>query len=373
MSRRRPSVPKALPVSAAVGSVVVITKHNFMGDTIVAVPLLRGVRRAFPQAQVTLLTGGMAAVALQNCPHTDRILTYSPKKEKGVSPFLRLLRGLKGDTGRRPDLCLVADRSLRSGVIAWATGAAARAGFDTEGRGWLLTHPVPYDPHSRREIESCLDILRAVAPEAERGPYDPAPELWITDAERARGAEILREHEATGPVLLGIQPGASYDGKQWATERFAAAADRLARASGGVIVLLGSGEREVQIARTMRAAMAASTPVVDLTGQTKLRETMGVLPHLTLFLGNDTGVSHLAASLGVPTVQLFGPTSARKWGHVGPNNRVLDGPGNTLETIPVEAVVDAALGLLGLHAAAERIAGGEAVASGSSSGGGYRR
>ena len=336
----------ALPPTI-VRSVLIITKHNFMGDTIVAVPLIRAARRAFPDADITLLTGGAAAVALQNCPFVDRVLTYAPKKQKGLAAYLRLVRQLRGEAGR-PDVCLVADRSIRSAALALGTRATVRAGFDTESRGWMLTHPVPYDVGARREIESCLDIVRAVAPESEFGPYDPAPELWLTAEERARGAEILHAHGAfsdRSPLLVGIQPGASYDGKQWETERYAAVADALA-ADGATIVLLGSGERELAIASRMQDAMSERSAIVDLTGRTSLRETMGVLPHLALFIGNDTGVSHIAASLGVRTLQLFGPTSARKWGHVGPKNLVIDGPGDTLKTVSADEVLRAARTLL---------------------------
>jgi ADP-heptose:LPS heptosyltransferase len=87
-------------------------------------------------------------------------------------------------------------------------------------------------------------------------------------------------------------------------------------------------------------------PVVDLTGETTLRETMGVLTHLSLFVGNDTGVNHIAASLGVPTVSLFGPTRADKWGHAGPTGIVLSAPEGDLSRLEVAPVVEAARLLL---------------------------
>ncbi len=64
-----------------VRSVLVVTKHHFMGDTIVAVPLLRAARRAFPEAAITLLTGSAAATVLQHCPHVDSLVRYDPRKQ----------------------------------------------------------------------------------------------------------------------------------------------------------------------------------------------------------------------------------------------------------------------------------------------------
>ena len=327
-----------------VQSIVVLTKHRFMGDTIVAAPLLRATRRAFPDARITLLTGRAAATALQNCPYTDQIVTYDPRgtdsnhPADGQQSLQNALKQSGNSDDARPDLCLVADRSFRSAAIAWKCGGRIRAGFATERRAALLTHPIPYDPEAR-EIECYLDILRAVAPErAGEPPYDPTPELWLTPEEPTRGAEILREalresgasDEMLARPLVGIQPGATYPGKQWPFRNFARVADFVAR-QNAVVVLVGSGDDEIRAATKMKAAMEIQdAPLIDLTGKTKLRETMGVLSHLGLFIGNDTGVNHIAASLDVPTVGLFGPTPARKWGNHGPCSAVLTAPNNDL-------------------------------------------
>jgi heptosyltransferase-2 len=204
---------------------------------------------------------------------------------------------------------------MRAAIIALLCRARIRAGFDTEGRGCLLTHRVPYDP-VKRESECCLDILRVVAPaECEGVKFDPMPLLCVTDAERKRGAVILREREAVGRMLVGIQPGASYRAKQWAPAKFAEAA----------------GDQ---------------VPIIDLTGETSMRETMGILTHLSLFIGNDTGVSHIAASLGVSTVSLFGPTLAHKWGEEGPRNIVIAAPDGSLSKLDAGPVLAAARSLL---------------------------
>jgi heptosyltransferase-2 len=327
-----------------VRSILVITKHNFMGDTIVATPLLRGIRQVYPDASITLLTGGAAAQTLREFPFVDNVEAYDPKgTQKGMAASWRLICSLRHTIGGRPDVCLVADRSVRAATIALLCRARVRAGFDTEGRGCLLTHRVPYDPE-KRESECCLDILRAVAPEV-AVDFDPMPLLCVTEVERKRGAAILREREAIGPVLVGIQPGASYHAKQWAPAKFAEVAAALA-ADGATIVLLGSGDAERKASRLLREAAGEQVPIIDLTGETSMRETMGVLTHLSLFIGNDTGVSHIAASLGVSTVSLFGPTHAEKWGEKGPRNKVIAAPDGKLRKLEVPPVLAAARSLL---------------------------
>jgi ADP-heptose:LPS heptosyltransferase len=326
--------------------IVVLTKHRFMGDAIVAVPLLRAARLAFRDARITLVTGHQAAVALESCPYFDQIVRYSPRDDRYSVRDMR--RTLRADDPKQPDVCLVADRSLRSAYIAFLLGGRVRAGFASEWRGPLLTHRVPYrrDVH---EIECFLDILRAVAPEGKDSPpYDPTPQLFLTDAERAKGADILAEREAIGSVLVGIQPGASYAAKQWDPRRFAAVAAALATDGAG-IVLLGNGPAERDASRAMRQAMPG-VPAVDLTDVTSLRETLAVLSHLSLFIGNDSGITHAAASLGVPTVGVFGPTRAAKWGHVGPRGAVLAAPDGDLARLDTAPALGAARRLLNVVA-----------------------
>ncbi|MDX1931855.1 MAG: glycosyltransferase family 9 protein [Capsulimonadales bacterium] len=320
--------------------VVVLTKHHYMGDTIVAVPLLRAARSVYPGAEITLLTGKMGAVALQECPYIDSIHCYNPRDRHYSSGNLR--KALFGD--ERPDVCLISDRSFRSAWIGYRLGARIRAGFASEGRAFLLTHRVPYRKNAP-EIECFLDILRAVAPEGkDRLPYDPTPQLFLSDSERQRGMALLREREAIGPFLVGLQAGASYPAKQWTIAGFAAVADALA-SDGHGIVLLGSGKAETDAARQLRQVIP-HVPLVDLTGATTLRETMGVLSHLSLFIGNDTGVNHMAASLGISTIGLFGPTRADKWGHDGPRGIVLSAPEGDLSRLEPGPVIDAARRLL---------------------------
>ncbi len=325
-------------------SLLVITKHHFMGDAIVAVPLLRAARRAFGDAtHISVLTGAAAATVLEGCPYANQVVAYNPKVERGYLRQMRFMREVQETT---PEMCLVVDRSFRSAVLAATTGAGTRAGFAVEYRSALLTHPVAYNL-DRREIECCLDVLRAVVPDApgERR-YDPAPELWITDAERERGESLL---EAAGagdfPTLIGIQPGATFAVKQWDTARFAAVADALAGADDAAIVLIG-GASEAETARRMSELVSPRTPVFDLTGATTLRETMAVLARMSLFISNDTGVAHIAAGLRIPLVTLFGATIAHKWGNYGPYNAVIRADDNDLSRLPVAQVTLAAARIL---------------------------
>lgn len=325
--------------------VVVFTKHRFLGDTIAALPLLAAVRDTYPEATVSLVTGRGAATLLEHSPAVHRVHAIDPKaSQRGLGGSLRLsvalvrlARALRREGP--PDLCLIPDRSLRAAAAARLTGAPIRVGFDTEGRGALLTHRVPYRD-DRREVECCLDLLRAVASEPADAPWSVLPRLVATDAERAAGRALLPDPDA---VWIGLQPGASHAYKAWPQERWVALGRRLR--DGGARVLVTGGPDEVVVGERVTSALGGDA--LDLTGKTRMRETMGLVANLACFVSADTGLGHIAAALGTPTVTLFGPTPAHKWRNVGPANRDLDAGDGAMETIPVDAVLATVRSLVG--------------------------
>lgn len=286
--------------------IAVVTKHKYMGDTLIATPLLRGIKQAFPGSQVTLLCGGAAAQVLENCPYTDTILAY--KKDDGLLALAQKLG--------KPDLCFLVDRSLRAGLLGVLCGAKTRVGFNAEFRGPLLTHRVPY-LWNKREIVAYLDLLQAVAP----GSYDPSPILWVRDEEKAAAQARLA---AEGTRFIGMQPGANDPYvREWKAEHYALVGDRLSERYGARVVLFGT-ETERKTAEAVEAQMTHK-PLM-LAGKTRLREAMALVSCCDLWIGNDGGLLHLAAGVGVPAVGIFGPTKHLRWHYDGPRNRSLVSP-----------------------------------------------
>lgn len=324
--------------------ILIATKFRFIGDTLLAVPVLRAVRAQWPHARIVLLTGGNARALLQNNPLLDEIIEFDPRgRDQGTGRFLRLVVRLRR---ARFDACLVLNRSFHSALIPALAGIPLRAGFASEGRTWLLSRPVPYDL-GKSEVDCYFDVLRAVAPDV---PTDPALALWLSDNERALAAARLREAwgEDLPPArLVGIQPGASLPEKRWPAACFAALADVLAHSDPFVRFVLVGGPDERAAADAMLPLLAPETRARtrDFVGACDLRGSLALLAHLGLFVGSDTAVLHSANALGVPTVALFGPTNPRKWGASGPRRLVLEAPSGAMDALPVDEVAAAVLRL----------------------------
>jgi heptosyltransferase-2 len=200
----------------------------------------------------------------------------------------------------------VLKRSLSSAIMALLSGAPERIGFATEGRSLLLSKSVPYR-HDRHEVDNFLAVLRADGIEI----TDTFLECWTTPEEDAAAAEMIAGAGVpAGQRLVAIHPFAANPQRGWRLEDFAILAAHF-RDQGFTPLLLGaSGDRNgFETARELFGADA-----VDLVGKCSLRVTMALLKLCSLFIGNDSGIMHLAAAVGIPLVALFGPQSPVKFG-----------------------------------------------------------
>ncbi len=334
---------------AGLERILVITKFGFLGDTIVATPFLRRLREAAPNAQITLLTGPGIPELLAGCPYVDEIKTLDRKAGRALAGTLTDAATLRAS---HYDAVFVLNRSIHSAILAALAGIPIRVGHDTELRGFSLSVRTPYD-WNKPDRECALDLLRAVG-----APAEPAmPQLWITQEESDQARERLQELGTSGDsILVGMQPGAN-DAyvREWGAQRFAFVADRLAAEYDARVILFGGTAEQATSDQT--AHMMKRPPIV-LTGSTGLREVLALISLCRLWIGNDGGLLHAAAALGVPTVGIFGPTKARRWGYQGSCHRTVavypPAPARDpktirrcLDAITPEAVYSAAQELIG--------------------------
>jgi heptosyltransferase-2 len=207
---------------------------------------------------------------------------------------------------RHFDKVFVLKRSLSSAIMALLSGAPERIGFATEGRGLLLTKRVPYRKELH-EVENFLAVLRAGGMDVK----DTFLECWTTPEEKDAAAGVIAGAGIpAGERLVAIHPFAAIPQRGWPLEDFAALAALFADQGLTPLLLGAPGDRsDFDAARAM-----FGTEVIDLVGRCSLRVTMALLQRCSLFVGNDSGIMHLAAAAGIPLVALFGPQSPVKFG-----------------------------------------------------------
>lgn len=291
-----------------------VVLKNYIGDSVMASPLVRSV------AAISGATDILAAPLVEQIFRFPdfRVRFYDPGKLSNVANLLRMAKRVREG---KYDAAFIVNRSFRSALLTRLAGIPRRIGHATEGRAWLLTDRIPYHP-TKNEALCYLDLL------GDEPSAFAQPELFVTEEERERGRELL------DGATVGIQPGARHDYKQVPVPVWQALGRRLIE-SGERLAFFGGAEERALLGEMQ-------LPGVDLVGKTTLRESMGALAGLRLLVGGDTGVMHLAASLGTPTVTAFGPTPYEKWGWFQEPHQVVVAPDRDIAKLEAATMIEAA-------------------------------
>jgi heptosyltransferase-2 len=280
----------------------------WIGDFVRCHTVVQLLRQRWPRRPIDLLTNR------NNAP----LLDYMPGVRKGIVcdlPRGRLPLGqYKALAGRlRAEgygTALIMLRTWKAALAPFLAGIPERVGFVGEARFFLINDL----RWGERRLERMIDRCAALA--LPRGTALPAvwpmPELLVSPAEVAGWKNNLGIATEARPTVA-IAPGAIGPGKRWPIARFGDLARRLAD-QGAAIWVLGS-PGETPLAREIAAA--AGPRVRDLTGP-DLRNAIIALKAADAAVSNDSGLMHIAAALGTPTVALFGPTDPRLWGPLNP-------------------------------------------------------
>ncbi|MGE0199336.1 MAG: lipopolysaccharide heptosyltransferase II [Candidatus Melainabacteria bacterium] len=295
---------------------ILVMRYRFIGDTLLTVPFLRNLRAAYPEAQIDMLVGPGSGEVLSACPYLDERLVFDTTRKHryentGDHPptsFWAYARLLKH---RQYDLAFVLKRSFSSAALALLAGIPRRVGFNTEGRGLLLTDRAPYDP-TQPEVESFLSVLSCV----DIPVTDRHLEAWWPPADGARTAEALAPYTGTNWLL---HLSASNPGKQWPAAHAAELAQRLLNDDPQLTLHALGDARDQPVYETLRQALSPSLAdrLISWCGRWTLSESLAFISQLDGAVGVDSGTLHMAAACGVPVVALFGPMDARKWAPPG--------------------------------------------------------
>ena len=275
---------------------ILVRSPNWVGDAVMALPVIPGLARLFPQASITVLAVPRVAPLFQAHPQVTDVIAYPSGRAKW-----RLLFGLRG----RFDLGLALPNSLESALSLWLAGARARVGYNTDGRRVFLTAALD-GQQNLKGLHTVFYLLGLLRTFGEISDFTP-PNLYLAESEITEAQALLASHagEAPGP-WVALSPGAAFGpAKRWPPERFAAVGARLREELGGGLALLG-GPEDRPVAEEVKRYFPEEC--LDLVGRTNLRQAMAVLSRMKLLITNDSGLMHVAAALGVPLVAVFGST-----------------------------------------------------------------
>ncbi len=289
-----------------------------IGDVVLATATLAALRRAFPYAHITWAVGAWSRHAIANHPALDAILDTgeSALPVKSVSGFARFVRQIRAG---HFDLAISLVRSPLMSAALLLSGIPYRAGIDSGGRGFGYNIRARIFPTERRhEAQVYLDVVRALGHEVSN-TWANVP---ITDADTHTVRQLLLEHSIRGPFIVGNpagghNPGMVMDAKRYPPPLFAELLNRLSATFDWPIVLI-SGPKDADIVTQVQAHLFRPAPA--FVGTLSFAQIAALAAESALYVGNDTGLTHLAAAAGAPTAMILGPSDPQRYAPFAPRS-----------------------------------------------------
>lgn len=292
------------------GGRVLVIVYGHVADTMAAIPALRSLRRAVPEARIEVLCLRSVAPILELSPYVDELVQwgdFSRKAGRGARVEKAAVLGVLATRlrARRYSAVLVFHRSASAlRRLARATASPVVAGVSDGGDGY--SHPVPpVDIESSRSENR--RVLEAVGVAEDAGPL----ELWTREADQTRADLLLGEAAGPGRRLVGLHPGSDWSCQQWLPERFAEVATLLRERLGATIAITGAPS---EVPLEAEVAGALDFEPVRLAGRTSLRELVAVIARLDVLICVNSAAAAIARAVGTPAVVLLGPEDARLTG-----------------------------------------------------------
>jgi lipopolysaccharide heptosyltransferase II len=290
--------------------ILFITLSN-IGDLVMTTPLLEALHLAYPEYVIDVVADPRSSDLLRACPYIGDVIHRD--KSAGVGGTLRLIMGLRE---RHYEIAIDLRTAFLTLFIRCGHRGQKRRGTS---RG---AHAVQ---HHFTALGPILGPL---------GDIPPA-RLWLDDPARNRAAKLL--HGRINDRSLIIAPGANWPGKIWPIERYAVLVNGLEAAFEHVIVVGSAADHAA--GETLRTA--SRLPLTNLAGATGLLEAAACMDGARAFVGNDSGLGHMAAALDVPTVTVFGPGQPARYRPWGKRAEIVVAPDADLDALEPQAVIDA--------------------------------
>lgn len=287
---------------------ILVRMPNWVGDLVMATPVLADLRKAFPKALITAMCRKHLADLLEKEEAIDELFCF----EKPSNSFSRR-EDLKNIVGKiqagKYDTGILLTHSFSSAWWFWLGKVQRRIGFRSFFRQFFLTDAISFPIEKEHQVMTYKRLLAPLGIPISQ----TAPRLFFDEKEKKQALQLLMQHGWTqGKKWIGINPGAAYgSAKCWPPERFRALAMRLLLETEAWIVFFGDAKTWELVKEICRNL---PNRVIDLAGITSLKELICLIDECSLFITNDSGPMHIAAALKKPLIALFGSTDEKKTG-----------------------------------------------------------
>ena len=301
---------------------ILLIKLGAVGDLVLVSPFFDQLRKHFPHSEIVLIVGRSSHAAVQNNPHIDRTILaddyvlYHGGLLARLLEFFRLILKLRKEEF---DLTFILHRAWPFNLLAYLIGVQVRVGFGRGHEGLFLTHPTSVQS-AQNERESYLDLLRGMnIPAVYKKTY-----YFLNDEEKDFLDLYLERHGiGSDEEMIAVSPGGGDNAKstmvtkRWPVENYTELIQRLQNDRPCRIILCG-GPSDRSITKEIIKSCPDCLDITDLS----FGDMASLFRRCSIFIGNDSAPNHIAASIGIPCVGIWGPTDPRQWAPPEAHSRI---------------------------------------------------
>jgi heptosyltransferase-2 len=314
--------------------ILVFTK-NWLGDVVFEAAALKTIKENYPESELVCVAPKRCQAILENYPYVDRVLLFDEKKNE--KPFKEKLARAREWKQERFTKAFLFHRSFTRALLVRLAGIPFRAGYNTKGRGFLLTHSIPSPAPGFHDTDYFLNLLKGAGLNSELGrPY----EFYFSNGDEIRVLRMLHKMNIMKNNFIVFHTGANWDTKRWSMDSFYHLIQLIQKRAPMPILLTGTNDDAERIWNLTRKALDLDVPVVSLAGETQIGELGALFSFSRAVVSNDSGPLHIASGVGAKTVAIFGPTDAVKTGPRGMGEWILLNK-DKIEDITPEEVMEA--------------------------------
>lgn len=274
-----------------------IFRNGSIGNTLVAVPAIRALRRTFPNAHFTVILDTVGADLLKHCPYIDEILIYEKqKKHKGILSNISFILELRR---HHPTHAILFKRFFRNGLLAFLSGAKERFGFETHGKAPFLNRSIPYE--EGRDIIS-LNLELAALVGAKKAPSREL-ELWFDAETKSETNEYLSKFNLEENRYVAICLGGVTSPPDYLSSKAWQSILSCITETIGSVVFLGTAS-EKKLAENISATLQGN---LVLAFDLPILVTSDIIRRARLFAGTNSGLAHVANAVRTPGIVFFRP------------------------------------------------------------------
>ena len=281
---------------------ILIVNVNWLGDAVLTTPVFKALKEHYPSSYLACMCVERVREVFESNPYINEVIVFDEKStHKSIMSKLRFILHLRK---KRFDKAFFIHRSFTRVLICFLAGIKERTGYARIKNFFVINNRVKKPLNLVHRQEHYLYLFEAQGVVFK----DKTPRFFIKEDIRdaiKKTLEPITKHHA---FIIGINPSANWVLKRWPSGNFAKLADRLIKENNAAILFVGANKDSAVVDEVI--GKMEEKPY-NFCGKTSIAELGALMSHMNIFISNDSGPAHLAASLGVNTLVIFGPTSAK--------------------------------------------------------------